>query len=523
MQRMRIIFIDDEKHFLDGLWRLFHPYRNLWDFVFSSDQGVVLSRIAEDRDTVVVSDLKMPGMDGIELCAQVRHVSARNTNSSTYFILLSESSDTEHKTLGLESGADDYVEKPFKHDELLARIKIGVRMLEARTALREARKKAEQRSAAKSEAIAHLSHEIRNPMNAIMGMASLLLESDLPAESMEMVQTIHSASEGLLHLLNDVLDISKVEAGKFELDTYEFDLEALIRDVSEISGVPAKQKGLTVTYGMPDEEIGLLMGDAKRLRQVLMNLVSNGIKFTSQGSVRIGVQIEKNDQSYLKVRISVVDTGIGIPEEKQGKLFEAFSQADVSTQTRFGGTGLGLALSKQIVQMMGGELTLFSEEGKGTAFSFSILLGKSENAKRPLAPKSTYKPIEGGEKLWVLVADDNMVNRMVASMMLKKLGANADTAEDGAEVLLKMKERFFDMILMDVEMPGLNGIEATRIIRSGSMPMKNAQPRIVTLTGHTMKGDESRYLEAGMDGVLTKPLRPEDLKNELLRTLTISP
>lgn len=502
---------------------MFHPYRNLWDFVFSSDPYVVLSRIADDRDTVVVSDLMMPGMNGIELCAQVRQVSAGNTDSSIYFILLSRAVDTEHKTLGLESGADDYVEKPFKHEELLARIKIGIRMLEARTALREARKKAEQRSAAKSEAIAHLSHEIRNPMNAILGMSSLLLDSDLPAASMEMVQTIHSASEGLLHLLNDVLDISKVEAGKFELDTYEFDLESLIRDVSEISGVPARQKGLTVTYRMPAEEMGLLMGDAKRLRQVLINLVSNGIKFTSHGSVHIGVQIEKNDQSYLKLHIRIEDTGIGIPKEKQGKLFEAFSQADVSTQTRFGGTGLGLALSKQIVQMMGGELTLFSEEGKGTTFSFSILLGKSENAKRKPAPQSAYEPIEGGERLWVLVADDNVVNRTVASMMLKKLGANADTAEDGSEVLLKIKERFFDMILMDVEMPGLNGIEATRIIRSGGIPMKNVEPRIVTLTGHAMKGDVSRYLEAGMDGVLVKPLRPEDLKNELLRTMAQYP
>jgi signal transduction histidine kinase len=519
MQRTRIIFIDDEIHFLDGLKRMFHPYRNLWDFVFSTDQGVVLSRVAEDRDTVVVSDLMMPGMDGIELCAQVRKVCAANTNSSTYFLLLSNVRDTENKTLGLESGADDYVEKPFKPEELLARIKIGIRMLDARTALREARKKAEERSAAKSDAIAHLSHEIRNPMNAILGMSSLLLESELPVESMEMVQTIHSASEGLLHLLNDVLDISKVEAGKFELDTYEFDLESMIRDVVELSGIPAREKGISVTYGMPDEEIGLLMGDAKRLRQVLINLVSNGIKFTSHGSVHMGIQVEKNDRSYMRLAVRVVDTGIGIPEEKQGKLFEAFAQADVATQTRFGGTGLGLALSKQIVQMMGGELTLKSEEGRGTTFSFSILLGKSENARRKQTPQSAYAPIIGGDRLWVLVADDNIVNRKVASMMIKKLGANADTAEDGSEVLLKMKERYFDMILMDVEMPGLNGIETTRIIRSGSMPMKNEAPRIITFTGHAMKEDEPRYLEAGMDGVLTKPLRPEDLKNEILRIL----
>lgn len=522
MQKYRIIFIDDEKHFLDGVKRVFHSYRNLWEFIFTTESKDVLERIGDDRDTVIISDLMMPHMNGIELCKQVRKKCAKNHNSSTYFILLSNIKDTENKTLGLESGADDYIEKPFKQDELLARVKIGVRLLEAKAELREAWKKAQQHSIAKSEALSSMSHEIRNPMNAILGMSSLLLEMNLDDEPMELVQTIYNASEGLLHLLNDVLDISKVEAEKFELDRYEFDLEELVKNVIDISKQTATQKGTKVDYSLPVEELGLLMGDAKRLRQVLINLLSNAIKFTANGYVNVMVTLEKDDASCVKLKIGVADTGIGIPKEKQHKLFQAFSQAFASTQTHYGGTGLGLALSRQIVQMMGGDMVIDSEEGKGTTFSFSVVFGKSDQKKKKAGSASPYSPVENGEHIRVLVADDNLVNQKVASMMLTKLGVQVETANDGSDVLTKMQQQFYDLILMDVEMPNLNGVEATRCIRAGGLPFKNSQPRIISLTGHAMKGDLERFLAAGMDGVITKPIRPEFLKIELEKTVAIS-
>jgi signal transduction histidine kinase/ligand-binding sensor domain-containing protein/ActR/RegA family two-component response regulator len=393
----------------------------------------------------------------------------------------------------------------------------------------EARAAAVEASRLKSEFLANVSHEIRTPMNGVIGMTDLALDAPVTPEVRGYLETVRSSADALLHVINDILDFSKIEAGKLDLVPAHFDLRALVDNVLGLLAPRAAEKGLRLTSHVTRAVPASVVGDEIRLRQVLINLVGNALKFTTKGDVTVTVDLDASraptdPQHPLGIHVAVTDTGIGIAPEHQQRIFEAFAQADGSTTRKYGGTGLGLAISARLVRLMGGEITVVSRAdgpAPGSTFSFTAWLAVDQ--LRAVATPVSEAAVEAAEprRLHVLLAEDNPVNQMVASRLLEKAGHVVTTVDTGAAAVAAVRERQFDVILMDVQMPEMNGFEATRAIRA----LENGHSRtpIVAITAHAMRGDEERCLEAGMDGYVSKPVRAQELYAALDRAMRSQP
>ena len=576
-----ILIVDDTPGSLELLGRILKEsgYR-----VRPAPNGrYALQSIAARLPDLILLDVNMPDIDGLEVC---RRLKSNEHSRNVPVIFISAHGETAKKVEGFKAGGVDYIAKPYEREEVLARVEIQLRLhelaerLEQKVDLRTqqllqeisqrkqaekqlekhrddlealvekrtseladakeqaeaSRRIAEAANAAKSDFLARMSHEIRTPLNAVSGLTNIVLKSDLTAEQRNYLDKVQIATNNLMELINDILDFSKVEAGRLELKHAPFDLDHVMDRLAGLFNDRVAQKDLKLHIAVAPQVPRQLTGDAGRLTQILTNLVGNAIKFTDEGEIAVGVDLDDSqpqDRSQVALKFQVNDTGLGIAADLLHSLFDPFTQVDSSLTRKTEGTGLGLAICRQLAKLMGGRIWAESTSGKGSTFSFTIMLETPKEmpealaAPRPQVPVTEQSALLSGQR--VLVVEDNELNLVVAVALLEEAGLTVETAENGqiaVDKLTRSDPGYYKVVLMDIQMPVMDGYKATRYIRAWEAQSNSAgqqaeisHPRIpiIALTAHALKDEKEKCLDADMDDYLAKPIDELDLHRVLLR------
>ena len=547
-----ILIVDDKPANLVALESVLKPLQV--DVVHASGGEEALRFTLHQDFALAILDVQMPLMDGYELARFLR--GDERTRAIPIIFLSAIYSDAVHQFMGYQSGAVDFITKPFNPEVLLSKVRIFLELhqraqetleanqrlaalladqeqinemlgreitvrQQAEEALSLAKQAAEAANRAKSEFLANMSHEIRTPLNGVLGMLQLLKQEVTPEDRERFTNMAYDAGRRLLFLLNDVLDFSKMEAGQMELARRTFRMSEVFASVGGVFSLACQGKGVELAFSIDPSVPAQLCGDEARIRQVLFNLVGNSLKFTPAGSVRVGAWAQPSTRFPGRVRVfmSVKDTGVGIPDDKQALVFERFTQTDASIARRHEGAGLGLAIVRRIVELMNGGIDMDSEVGVGTTIYLNLLLDTAEQTgPEPVPVPGTPPPAaQDPRPLRILLAEDEPIGQLSMQVMLGRMGHQVVTANNGRQALEAFRQGEFDCVLMDIQMPEMNGVEATRQIREAEEASGLAPVHIIALTAYAMQGDRERFLAVGMDDHVGKPTQLEELKLALGR------
>lgn len=485
----------------------------------SGPQAIGLTGIHEFA--LILMDIQMPEMDGFETVEIIRKDPKNELVPIIYITAIYN--ENYYRTKGIKTGAVDFLTKPIIPDLFVGKVTIFVNLFRQRKSLereitlrkqaeaeaKKARDIAQEAAKAKQQFLSTMSHEIRTPLNAIINTANLLKEENPRTDQIENIDILQFSADNLLHLINDILDYSKIDSGKIEFESIDFDLRKLLNGIRQSFDFDTTRKGLGLEIIIDDKIPPVIRGDSVRLSQILINLLGNAVKFTEKGFISLSVVPVMSSGEIVHLKFTVTDTGIGIPEEKIHAIFESFTQASSSTTRKYGGTGLGLAITKKLIELQGGEITAESRVHKGSTFTVLLTFGISDKTKTEdeTFQKASFKSLNG---LRVLVVEDNLVNQKIVAKYLNKWEAKIDLAENGLHAVEKIKKSTFDVVLMDLHMPEMSGYEATKAIREIKEDYFQSLP-VIALTASVFMEEREKIFEYGMNGYITKPFNPVEL------------
>lgn len=528
MEKINVLIVDDIPENIIALEALLQ--RDDINIITTTNPNEALRLSWEMDIAIAMIDVQMPEMDGFELVEILK--SNPRTKDILIIFVTAISKETKYAVKGLNTGAVDYLYKPLdpfvtsaKVDSFIQFIrhkreiqKKNIELEAYQKELIKAKELAEQGKRIKENFLANMSHEIRTPINGIIGLSQLLKKSNLTEEQHEMVSLLEISSNSLLGVINDVLDLSKIESGKFKINRAPTSIPKICNAIVDLLRITALEKNLELIMELDPELPHTVYADSLRLNQVLMNLIGNAIKFTHEGTVKLKVDVLDSKGNSVQLKFSIIDTGIGIAKENIDKIFETFEQADEQTTIKFGGTGLGLAIVKNLAKLKGGSLEVQSKEGVGSTFSFTNwyqTIHEIEAKKRMSEEK--LSPLHNTR---ILVAEDNPINKFLIIKILKSWEVDLDVVENGKEAIDKLKENDYDLILMDTFMPVMNGLEAIKLIREGYAIGKEKIP-IITFSAAVLDTDKETAIAAGANDVISKPFEPA-LLHKKIRDYTVT-